>query len=210
MVGLINKLKDCGAERLADTLNLDKEIALQAVKWVYNETGIDLYKAGPNGENLSSTELSQLKDLDLKFNLKFNPKITTSKVDIALRSVGPLSGFIIVMFCIMLDSYIIYTITKAPNIIQGIENINAFVTLVTGYYHAKAGEIVSYWFGASQTQNIANNGNTGNTVVNTNYPAPIAPQPTPTPIVPTTDVQVDVSTPIQESPPQDPALDTTK
>lgn len=30
------------------------------------------------------------------------------------------------------------------------KDLNAFVTLVTGYYHAKAGEIVSYWYGAAQ------------------------------------------------------------
>mgnify|MGYP003585423697 CR=1 FL=1 len=196
MVGLITKLKDCGAEGLANTLNLDKEIALQAVRWVQNETGVDLYKAGPNGENLSATELSQLKDIDLKFNLKFNPKITTSKVDIAIKAVGPLSGFIIVMFCIMLDSYIIYTIMKAANIIQGIENLNAFITLVTGYYHAKAGEIVSYWFGASQSQQIPQG------IQNQQN---IAPAIVPTPVIPTP-IADPVIVPPVESLPQDPNL----
>ena len=170
MVGLINTLREAGAERIAETINLNAEVALQAFKWVKNETGIDLYAAGPNGENLSTTELSKLKDIDLKFNIKFSPKIPSNKVDSAIKVVGPLSGFIMVMFCIMLDTYIIYTVLHAPSITQGIGDINPFVTLVTGWYHAKSGEIISYWFGSSQgtpptqtpTQNTANPNLTGN------------------------------------------------
>ena len=51
------------------------------------------------------------------------------------------------------------------------QNINAFVTLVTGYYHAKAGEIISYWFGASSQNPITPPTPTINTI--TSNPTPI-------------------------------------
>lgn len=151
MNGLIEKLKLNGAENLANALNEnDKSISFQIIKWVKNESGIDLYKSGPNGENLTLTELSHLRDIDLKFNIKFNPIINQNKIDQFGKLVGPLSGFTIVMFCIILDSYIIYVMLNSSTIIQGIGDLNPIVTLFTGYYHAKAGEIISYWFGAAQ------------------------------------------------------------
>ena len=153
MLGLISKLKEVGAEKISDALNLNNGITIQAIQWVKNESGIDLYSAGPNGENLTTMELSRLKDIDLKFNIKFVPNYSTSKADTAIKLVGPLSGFIMVIFCIILDSYIIYIILQATSITQGIADLNPFVTLVTGWYHAKSGEIISYWFGASQQQN---------------------------------------------------------
>lgn len=149
MNGLIEALKNCGAVNLAASLNdSEKKVSFQIIKWINNETGIDLYSAGPNGENLTPAQLNKLKDIDLKFSIKFTPK-TFTPGDSFLKLVGPFSGLMVVIFCIMLDSYIIYTIFNAPTIMQGIEHLNAFVTLVTGYYHAKAGEIISYWFGAS-------------------------------------------------------------
>lgn len=151
MNGLIEKLKLNGAENLANALNEnDKTISFQIIKWVKNESGIDLYKAGPNGENLTLTELSHLRDIDLKFSIKFNPIINQNKIDQFGKLVGPLSGFTVVMFCIILDSYIIYVMLNSSTIIQGISDLNPVITLFTGYYHAKAGEIISYWFGASQ------------------------------------------------------------
>lgn len=151
MNGLIEKLKLNGSENLANALNEnDKYISFQIIKWVKNESGIDLYQAGPNGENLTNTELSRLRDIDLKFNIKFQPIINQNIIDQFGKLVGPLSGFTVVMFCIILDSYIIYVMLNSSTIIQGIGDLNPVITLFTGYYHAKAGEIISYWFGSSQ------------------------------------------------------------
>ena len=109
MDGLIEALKNSGITNIANTLNqFDQTVSYKIIKWVKNESGVDLYKAGINGENLSPTDLRKLKDIDLKFSIKFNPRI--NRVDDLSRVVGPISG----------------------------------------YYHAKAGEIVSYWYGAAQ------------------------------------------------------------
>ena len=148
MNGLIEKLNSIGASNIALLLNSDAVVSTQIFKWIKNESGIDLYTAGSNGENLTQTQLNKLRDIDLKFSIKFTPK-TTTKSEQFLKLVGPFSGLTVVIFCIMLDSYIVYTIMGSTSIIQGIEQLNAFVTLVTGYYHAKAGEIISYWFGSS-------------------------------------------------------------
>lgn len=149
MDGLIEALKNSGITNIANTLNqFDQTVSYKIIKWVKNESGVDLYKAGINGENLSPTDLRKLKDIDLKFSIKFNPRI--NRVDDLSRAVGPISGLLIIIFCIILDSYIIYSLLESTNIIQGMKDLNAFVTLVTGYYHAKAGEIVSYWYGAAQ------------------------------------------------------------
>lgn len=149
MNGLIETLNKCGATHIAGALNQSEQnLSTQVIKWVLNETGINLYIAGPNGENLTATDLNKLKDIDLKFSIKF--KLKTNSTENILKLIGPFSGLMIVAFCIVLDSYIIYTIFHAPTVTNGIENLNAFVTLVTGYYHAKAGEIISYWFGSSQ------------------------------------------------------------
>ena len=152
MNGLIEKLKINGAENIAGALNENnKELSFQIIKWIKNETNIDLYKAGSNGENLTNTELSHLRDIDLKFNIKFNPNTNRDNIDQFGKLVGPLSGFTVVMFCIILDSYIIYVMLGSSTIIQGIGDLNPVVTLFTGYYHAKAGEIISFWFGSSQS-----------------------------------------------------------
>lgn len=171
MNGLIETLKNGGALNIASQLNdSEKKVSIQIIKWVKNETGIDLFNSGPNGENLTQPQLNKLKDADLKFSIRFTPS-TFSPVDTFVKLVGPFSGLMIVIFCIMLDTYIIYTIFNAPSIIQGLQNINAFVTLVTGYYHAKAGEIISYWFGASSQNPITPPTPTINTI--TSNPTPI-------------------------------------
>ena len=183
MNGLIETLKTGGAINLASSLNdSEKKVSYQIIKWIKNETGIDLYTAGPNGENLTQTQLNKLRDTDLKFSLKFTPQ-TNNAGDMFIKLVGPFSGFLIVIFCIILDSYIIYTIFNAPTIMQGLQNLNAFVTLVTGYYHAKAGEIISYWFGASSQTPITPPTPSINTIVGASKPSPVSPDEVlPTPI----------------------------
>lgn len=153
MNGLLDKLNQHGVKNIASTLNSpNKELTYQVINWIRMESGIDLYQAGSDGENLKAIEMNKLKDLDLVFALKFTPQTKVNLIDEFSKFVGPFSGFLIIMFCIALDAYIIYTITKAPSAMQGIGDLNPFVTLVTGYYHAKLGEILSYWYGTSQTE----------------------------------------------------------
>lgn len=157
MTGLLDKLNNHGIKNISSVLNNpNKELTFQVINWIRNESGINLYEAGSDGENLKAIELNKLKDLDLVFALKFNPHTKLSLIDAFAKFVGPFSGFLIIMFCIALDAYIIYTITRAPNPMQGIGDLNPFITLVTGYYHAKLGEILSYWYGTSQSESEKN------------------------------------------------------
>lgn len=163
MTGLLDKLNQHGVKNIASVLNNpNKELTFQVISWVRSESGIDLYQAGSDGENLKAIEMNKLKDLDLVFALKFNPKVKLNLIDAFAKFVGPFSGFLIIIFCIALDAYIIHTITQAPSTMQGIGDLNPFITLVTGYYHAKLGEILSYWYGTSQSESEKNNQNNQN------------------------------------------------
>lgn len=54
MDGLIETLKNSGITNIANTLNqFDQTVSYKIIKCVKNESGVDLYKAGINGENLS-------------------------------------------------------------------------------------------------------------------------------------------------------------
>lgn len=54
MDGLIEALKNSGITNIANTLNqFDQTVSYKIIKWVKNESRVDLYKAGINGENLS-------------------------------------------------------------------------------------------------------------------------------------------------------------
>ena len=160
MTGLLDKLNNHGIKNISSVLNNpNKELTFQVINWIRTESGINLYEAGSDGENLKAIEMNKLKDLDLVFALKFNPQAKLNLIDSFTKFVGPFSGFLIIIFCIALDAYIIYTITRAPSTMQGIGDLNPFITLVTGYYHAKLGEILSYWYGTSQTESEKNQQN---------------------------------------------------
>jgi len=84
----------------------------------------------------------QLKDVQSAREMNFN--IQSSK-DWLVRNTGSLIAMFTVLFAVVLDIYILY---KAFN--SGIATLNPIVTLIAGNVSARAGQVLSFYFGSSK------------------------------------------------------------
>lgn len=166
LAGLADKLISNGVEWIGETVGSESSKVVNKVfKKVKQKTGVDLLKAGNNGENLKPEDIMKLKEYDLEFRVKeFDAimndkekartafhKLTESGTSFT-KNTGSIIGLIIILAGIAMDTFLVYHFFTSDNLAEAFEQVNAIVTFIAGFYHAAMMVILTFYYGAAKTE----------------------------------------------------------